>query len=255
MKNIRLILEYDGTRYQGWQQPGKKDGSGTISGRLTATLRRMTGEDIELFCAARTEPGVHASCQTVNFKTDSALSPSEIRRTLNQYLPQDIAVLRADKVPERFHASLNLFSQTYTYRIRTGTEIDVFRRKYMHHISQPLDIPAMKKAASTLIGVHDFRGFSSGKNKKSTKKELFSADVFSPDPYELHIILEASAFLHQMPRLITGTLVEVGLGLRHAECIPDILSGQESFKKPVPAQGLCLTGTRYMSDMEPSLDI
>ncbi len=247
MKNIRLILEYDGTRYQGWQQPGKKDSPGTVSGRLTATLQKMTGEGIGLFCAARTEPGVHASCQTVNFKTASSLSPSEIRRILNQYLPQDIAVLRADEAPERFHASLNLLSQTYTYRIRTGTEPDVFRRKYMHHISQPLDIPAMKKAASSLIGIHDFYGFSSGKNKKSSKKEFFAADIFSPEPDELRIILEASAFLHQMPRLITGTLVEIGLGLRRPESIPDILSGQEPSGKPVPAHGLCLTGTRYIS--------
>ncbi len=245
MKNIKLILEYDGTRYQGWQQQGRKDSSETISGRLTATLRRMTGENIELFCAARTEPGVHASCQTVNFKTESSLSPSQFRLALNQYLPLDIAVLRAEEVWERFHASLNLLTQTYTYRIKTGAEIDVFRRKYLHHISRPLDIPAMKKGAASLVGVHDFRGFSSGKTKKNTKKEVLAADIFSPASDELHILLEASSFLFQMPRLIAGTLAEIGLGLRGAECIPAILSGQEPSGNPLPPSGLCLTGTRY----------
>lgn len=245
MKNIKLILEYDGTRYQGWQQPGKKERSSTISGKITGTLCRMTGENIELFCATRTEPGVHASCQTVNFKTDSTFSPSEIRRTLNQYLPQDIAILRADEVPERFHASLNLLSQTYTYRIQTGSVIDVFSRKYTYHIPKALDISAMKEAAAPLVGVHDFRGFSSGKTKKNTEKKLFTADVISPADHELHILLEASAFLHQMPRLIVGTLLDIGLGLRDAKCIPAILSGQETPSQPAPAQGLCLTNTLY----------
>lgn len=245
MKNIKLILEYDGTRYQGWQQPGKKDSSATISGKIANTLCRMTGENIELFCAARTEPGVHASCQTVNFKTDSPLSPSEIRRSLNQYLPQDIAILQADEVPERFHASLNLRSQTYTYRIQTGAVMDVFRRKYTHYISQPLNISAMKKAAAVLVGIHDFRSFSSGKNKKSTEKQIFQADIISSGSDELHIILDASAFLRQMPRLIAGTLLDIGLEVRDANCIPAILSGQDAPSAPVPAQGLCLTDTSY----------
>lgn len=245
MRNIKLILEYDGTRYQGWQQPGKKDPSGTISGRLTGTLCRMTGEEIELFCAARTEPGVHASCQTVSFKTASRLPVPEIRRELNQYLPQDIAVLRAEEVPERFHASLNLLSQTYTYRIHTGAVMDVFRRKYMFHVPRPLDISAMKAAASQLVGTHDFRCLSFGRTKKSCEKELLSAEIVSPAEEELCIVLEASSFLHQMPRLIAGTLLDVGTGVRDAECIPAILSGREPASRPAPPAGLCLTQTRY----------
>ncbi len=245
MKNIKLILEYDGTRYQGWQQPGKKGSSATISGRITGTLCRMTGENIELFCAARTEPGVHASCQTVSFKTESTFSPSEIRRTLNQYLPQDIAILRAEEVPERFHASLNLLSQTYTYQIQTSAVMDLFRRKYTLHISHPLDICAMKEAAASLVGIHDFRAFSSGRNKKNTEKKIFTADIIAPAEHEIQILLEASAFLHQMPRLIVGTLLDIGLRTRNVDCIPPILSGQESSSQPAPAQGLCLTNTRY----------
>lgn len=245
MRNIKLILEYDGSRYQGWQQPGKKDPSGTVSGRVTGTLCRMTGEEIEVFCAARTESGVHASCQTVSFKTASRLPVPEIRRELNQYLPQDIAVLQAEEVSERFHASLNLLSMTYTYRVYTGAVMDVFRRKYLYHIPQALDISAMEKAASHLVGIHDFRYLSSGRTKKSSEKKLWSAKILSPADDELHIVLEASAFLHQMPRLITGTLLDVGMGVRNAGCIPAILSGREPASRPVPSAGLCLTDTRY----------
>lgn len=180
MKNIRLTLEYDGTRYQGWQHPGIKTPSDTISGRIKSTLCRMTGEKIELFCAARTEPGVHASCQTAGFLISSPLSPQEIGRMLNQYLPQDIAVLWAEEAPERFHASLNCLSQTYTYRVCTGTVPDVFRRKYMYHLPRPLDILAMQKAASSLLGTHDFRCFSSGKTKKRSEREIRRAEVISP---------------------------------------------------------------------------
>lgn len=245
MKNIRLTLEYDGTRYQGWQHPGIKTPSDTISGRIKSTLCRMTGEEIELFCAARTEPGVHASCQTVSFKTASPLPVLEIRRELNQYLPQDIAVLRAEEVPERFHASLNLLSQTYTYRIHTGAVMDVFRRKHMFHIPRPLNISAMEAAASHLVGIHDFRCLSSGRTKKSCEKELLSAEIVSPAEEELCIVLEASSFLRQMPRLIAGTLLDVGTDVRSAACIPAILSGREPASRPAPPAGLCLTGTRY----------
>lgn len=245
MKNIKLTLEYDGTRYQGWQHPGVKSPSDTISGRIKNTLCRMTGEEVELFCAVRTEPGVHAACQTAGFKTASPLSAREIQSALNQYLPRDIAVLRAEEVPERFHASLNCISQTYTYRIRTGAVADVFSRNYTYHIPQALDIPAMKTAVLDLIGIHDFRCFSSGKNKKSSESEILSAEILSPADKELLIVLEATSFLLRMPRLIAGTLLEIGLGQRNAGCIPAILSGQEPAGKPAPASGLCLTGTRY----------
>lgn len=245
MKNIKLTLEYDGTRYQGWQHPGVKSPSDTISGRIQSTLCRMTGEEVVLFSAARTEPGVHAACQTAGFKTSSALSARELQGALNQYLPQDIAVLRAEEVPERFHASLNCISQTYTYRIRTGAVADVFSRNYMYHIPQALDIAAMRTALLDLVGIHDFCCLSSGKNKKSSVREILSAEILSPGDKELCIVVEASSFLLRMPRLIAGTLLEIGLGQRSAGCIPAILSGREPAGKPAPASGLCLTGTRY----------
>lgn len=245
MKNIKLTLEYDGTNYQGWQHLSKKSSSNTICGKITDTLCRMTGETIELFCAARTEPGVHASCQTISFKTDSTLSASEFKSSLNQYLPQDIAVISAEEAPERFHAALNCISQTYTYRIQTRMIPDVFLRKNALHIPEPLDTKAMSEGASALTGTWNFLGFSSGKKKKSTEKTVLRSEIVFPSDGELHIILQADGFLHLMPRLIIGTLLDIGLGKRAPICIPAILSGEEAPGRPAPAHGLCLTGTHY----------
>lgn len=245
MENIKLTLEYDGTNYQGWQHLSKKSSSNTICGKITDTLCRMTGENTELFCAARTEPGVHASCQTASFKTGSTLSALEFKSSLNQYLPQDIAVLSAEEVPERFHAALNCLSQTYTYRIQTRMVPDVFLRKIALHVPEPLDIEAMSEGVSALAGTWNFFGFSSGKKKKSTEKTVLRSEIISPSDDELLIILQADGFLHLMPRLIIGTLLDIGLGKRSAACIPAILSGEEASSKPVPAHGLCLTDTHY----------
>ncbi len=245
MKNIRMTLEYDGTNYQGWQHLSKKGSSNTICGKITDTLCKMTGDSIELFCAARTDSGVHAACQTISFKTNSTLSASEFKLSLNQYLPQDIAVLSAEEVPERFHAALNCISQTYTYRIQARMIPDVFMRKYMLHIPEPIDVAAMAEGASAIIGTWNFFSFSSGKKKKSTDKTVLRCEVISPADGELHIILEADGFLHLMPRLIVGTLLDIGLGKCPPACIPAILSRKEAPGRPAPAYGLCLTGTHY----------
>ena len=245
MRNMKLTIEYDGTNYQGWQHLSKKGSSNTLCGKITDTLCRMTGENIELSCAARTEPGVHASCQTVSFKTGSTLSASEFKSSLNQYLPQDIAVLSSEEMPERFHAALNCISQTYTYRIQTCMVPDVFLRKIALHIPGSLDMPAMSEGASALTGTWDFFDFSSGKKKKSTEKTVLRSEILSPADGEIHIILEADGFLHLMPRLITGTLLDIGLGKRALTCIPAILSGEEAPSRPAPAYGLHLTDTHY----------
>lgn len=244
MQNIRLTIEYDGTHYQGWQRPDKKENRNTISGRITEVLNRMTGEDIELFCAARTEAGVHAAGQTVNFKTACTMSQEEIRQYLNHYLPQDIVILSAEKVPERFHASLSARSQTWLYRITTGPVSDVFRRNYAYHLPDMPDINVMNQAAATLIGKHDFHNFSSGKKKKSTEKELFSVRC-SIQADELQILLTGSGFLHQMPRIIAGTLLDIGYGKRTPDCIGHIFSGTETASAPCPPYGLYLLKISY----------
>ena len=148
MQNIRLTLQYDGTRYLGWQRP-KKDGfEKTVSYKVTTALSRMTGEDITLYPGAKTDPGVHARSQTVSFLTGSSLSPEQIRAELNRFLPQDIAVLSSGTAPERFRADLNAKSRTYGYRICTSPVYDIFTAAFTACISPCPDISRMEAAAA-----------------------------------------------------------------------------------------------------------
>lgn len=117
MKNVRLTIEYDGSRYQGWARLGKNESTNTISNKILEVIRKMTGEDVELFCGARTEVGVHAYAQVANFKTNVNMSAKEIKHYLNRYLPMDIAITEVELMPERFHAQLNAKSKTYVYRV------------------------------------------------------------------------------------------------------------------------------------------
>ena len=133
MKNIKLVLEYDGSRYQGWQRLGKDESTNTISNKIVEVIKRMTNEDVELFCGARTEVGVHAYSQVVNFKTTSDMTLIEMKRYLNRYLPMDIAVIEIDAMPERFHASLNAKEKVYLYRMSINEIPSVFERKYIYH--------------------------------------------------------------------------------------------------------------------------
>ena len=257
MRNLKLTLSYDGTRYQGFTKPKtkEKDSTQTVSAKLTETLNRLTGEEIELFGGAKTETGVHALLQTVNFKTNCPLSADELRQALNHYLPQDICIFTVEEVPERFHAALNAGAKTYEYRIINRPVSDVFQRKYALHLAQPLDVAAMKEAARLLTGKRDFQFFSAGKTKKkkSSEKELYSVQIenvftgLSESEYshDIRIILTANDFLYQMPQLIIGTLIDIGMSSSTTDCVERILKGQETASAPCPAYGLFLKEVAY----------
>lgn len=239
MRNIKLTIEYDGSRYKGWQQAGKTSNTGTISEKITDVLQLMTAETIELFCSARTETGVHAIAQVASFKTNSTLSAAEMKDYLNHYLPQDIVILSVEEMPERFHAGLNAKTQTYLYRIQTGTTCDVFRRRYAFFQSEELDLDAMQNAIPALLGKHDFASFSSGKKKKGTEKEIFSIDINRCED-EITFLITGNNFLHQMPRTIIATLLAIGHHQRPIDCIEAILDKKEIASDPVPPHGLYL---------------
>ena len=241
MRNIKLTLEYDGSRYNGWTQPPKKGNKNTISGKMIDVLSRMESlppntDNPVLFCGEKTAPGVHALKQIANFKTNIAMPVSEIQTYLNHYLPQDIAILSACETDDRFHAELTSHTRIYEYRIRISPSPDLFRRKYCHYFSVPLDIDAMRQAAEFLEGTHDFACFSSGKTKKSTIRELEAIDfqisnIPTDEPIpgeEIRILLKADGFLQKMPLALIGTLLDIGLGKRNADCIARIFTGQES---------------------------
>lgn len=268
MRNIRLTIEYDGTRYYGWKSP-KRDRMSTISGRIGETLRRMTGEEVVLFCGEKTEPGVHAIRQTVSFRTASRIQEEQIRLYLNQYLPLDIAVRDVAESPERFHAELTPHISTYRYRIlaakHTMKAENVFQRKYVDFRTEMPNIQRMENAAEQFKGQHDFSMFSVGKTKKSTVRELMELRMLSEDPeiqrfnkstffqtgddstnyQEIHILMKADGFLKQMPQKIIGTLLDVGYGRRKESCIDHIWEGRETASADCVNHALFLEEVTY----------
>lgn len=246
MRNFKLTLEYDGSRYSGWQRLGKGESTNTVENKIKEVLKKMTGEDVELFCGSRTEVGVHAYGQVISFKSATTASPLEIKRYLNRYLPMDIAVLEAEEKPERFHASLNAVSRTYTYRIAIGDVPSVFDRKYTYYCFGRPNVSLMKEAAALLVGRHDFKNFSTVKKNKSTVKEMISLDIYG-NAKEIQITMCANDFLHNMARMIASTLLEIGLERRPASDITKILdpAGNMIGSAPAEASGMFLEEVSY----------
>jgi len=246
MKNIKLTIEYDGSRYNGWQRLGKGESENTIENKLLEVIQKMTSETVELNCGGRTEVGVHAYAQIANFKTKTDMKLYEIKNYFNRYLPMDIAVTEAEEVPERFHASLNAKSKTYLYRIAIGDVPSVFDRKYTYYSFKKPDIELMKTAAAKLIGTHDFKDFSTVKRSKSTMKEIFTIDI-NQDVKEIQITVKANDFLHNMARMLISTLLEIGLDKRNMKDIEPILDpkSMEVGSTPANPQGLFLQGIEY----------
>lgn len=266
MQNIRLTLQYDGTRYLGWQRPQKDGHEKTVSYKLASVLKKMTGEEITLHVGAKTEAGVHAASQTVSFQTNCAISPEQFYTELNRYLPQDIAVLNASAASERFRADLSAISRTYEYRVCTASVYDVFSAPYTAHLpldeynaeeagailakhtsskGATLDRNAMQEAAALLIGRHNFRGFCDARSKKKTEKEILEIRITHEAEHFFAITLTADDFLFRMLSLIMGTLMEVGVGKRTPESIRDILEGREKAAALCEAKGLLLKSVSY----------
>ncbi len=247
MRNIKLMIEYDGSRYDGWQRQGKNSAQTTIQGKIEEILCKMTGEEIEISGSGRTDAGVHAYAQVANFHTNSKMKCYEIKHYLNRYLPRDIAVFDVSEVGERFHARLNAKSKKYVYRIAIGDVPSVFDRKYTYYCFDKLDMEAMEKAASYLIGKHDFKAFSSiKKTNKSTVREIYDIDIYG-DEKEIQITFHGNGFLYNMVRIMAGTLMEVGKGERKPEEMRKILASKdrEMAGATAPAQGLFLLEVEY----------
>lgn len=246
MRNIKLTIEYDGSRYQGWQRLGKGESSNTVANKIIEVIKKMTNEDVDLFCGSRTEVGVHASGQVANFKTSTDMKTYEIRNYLNRYLPMDIAITEVEEKPERFHAALNATSRTYMYRITTNDVPSVFERKYTYHSFKKPDTDLMRQAALLLAGRHDFKRFTTAKKNKSSVKEIQNIDIYGDDE-EIQITIEANDFLHNMARMLMSTLLEIGLGNRKKEDIEAILDPASNVMAS-PAcdpKGLILVDVKY----------
>ncbi len=244
MRNIKLTIEYDGSRYQGWVRLGKNESTNTISNKILEVIRKMTGEDVELFCGARTEVGVHAYGQTASFKTNTDMKDYEIQHYLNRYLPMDIAIISVEDMPERFHAQLNAKSKIYIYRATISDVPSVFDFKYTFHCFRRPDMDAMKEAAQLLLGKHDFKNFSTVKHNKSTEREMYRIDIYD-DGEEMQISMHADDFLHNMQRTIAGTLLDIGLGTRKPKDITAIFAGEQAASASCDPKGMYLQEVLY----------
>lgn len=245
MINYKMILQYDGSRYSGWQVQGNTEQ--TIQGKLQSVLEKMTGEEIEIHGSGRTDAGVHAMGQVANFKLQSAYEPEEIKRYCNQYLPEDIVVLEVSEVPLRFHSRLNAIKKTYCYRIFLGEKPDVFRRKYVTPVAENLDINKMKAAAEVLLGTHDFTSFCGNRHfKKSAVRTIYEIRLEEKTD-ELDIYFTGNGFLQNMVRILTGTLLEVGTGKQEVCEMKEILEGRNRSLAGTmaAAKGLVLINVEY----------
>ena len=244
MKNYRLTLAYEGTRYRGWQRQGNT--SGSVEEKVGTALSRILGEEIELHGSGRTDAGVHARAQVASFKTDSPLPPEEILSALRQYLPEDIGALLLKEAEPRFHARLNAKEKTYVYRLWNSETPCVFERRWVWVLPDKLDTAEMEKAAAALCGRHDFSSFRTGKSDKSAVRTV-SAIAIEGHGEELWLRFTGDGFLYNMVRILTGTLVEVGLGKRSSNSMGEILEKKNRTAAGVtaPAQGLTLWEVRY----------
>ncbi|MEI5993629.1 tRNA pseudouridine(38-40) synthase TruA [Candidatus Enterococcus mansonii] len=245
MRNIKLTIEYDGTRYLGWQRLGNSDK--TIQGKIENILTQMTGTVIEIIGSGRTDAGTHARGQIANFKTNNTLGLAEMVEFLNRYLPRDIVVKKAEEVSERFHARYNATGKKYSYHVWNQAIPSAFERHYSFQYPQELDIELMNKACQKLIGTHDFIGFSSlKKTKKSTTRTIEELSI-QKEGDMIHFTFVGDGFLYKMVRIIMGTLLEIGSGTMQLEVIDEVFERKvrSDAGMTVPSQGLFLDEVYY----------
>ena len=244
MRNLRIDLCYDGSRYKGWQRLGNTDN--TLQGKLETALSRILGEPIEVSGSGRTDAGAHALGQVANFHCQNSMPCGQILSELRRYLPEDVGIYSCREVSDRFHARLNAVKKTYRYRIWNSGAPCVFQRKYVYCLPDSLDVEKMEQAAALFLGEHDFSAFCANKNmKKSTVRRIDSLTI-TREGEELIVTVTGNGFLYNMVRIMVGTLLEVGLGQRAPESIPSLFGGKrEQAGYLVPAAGLCLMEVEY----------
>ena len=245
--NYRIVVSYDGTRYNGWQK--QKTTEDTIQGKLEALLSRMAGKEVTVQGSGRTDAGVHALAQTANFRMETELSEQELMDAINGYLPEDIAVLSLKTASERFHSRYNAIAKTYEYRLYIGNAKPVMDRKYVWQPEEKPDLERMRTAAAYVLGEHDFKSFCGNKKmKKPTVRRIDRIEVEEiPERQEAVLRFTGNGFLQNMVRILTGTLVECGQGKREPEQMREILEAKDrnAAGMTAPAKGLSLVRVDY----------
>ncbi len=250
MRNIRLIIAYDGTGFRGWQ---RQPDSPTLQSCLEDALGKLTGAPTPVCGSGRTDAGVHAEHQVANFHTASAIPGANLLKALNDLLPPAVRIKRAEEVPADFHARYHVLRKTYRYRIATAPVCSPLLWRYVCHHPYPLDRARMSVAAQLLEGEHDFTSFAAANededdDSKSCVRRIFrSRMIWRPKSSILVYEVTGNGFLRYMVRNIVGTLLEVGGGKRAPEEIPDLLAARDRTQAgpTAPAQGLCLVNVEY----------
>lgn len=244
MRNIKLVIEYDGKSFNGWQkQPNKLN----IQGEIEKAIGEITGEEIELIASGRTDAGVHSLGQVANFKTNSKIDIEKFPYAINSKLKKSIVIKSAEEVPERFHSRYSVHSKTYRYTINNSKFGTALYRDMEYHFPIKLDENKMQEAAKYFEGEHDFKAFkASGTSSKSSVRIIYKA-VVKRQADRVIIELTGNGFLYNMVRIIAGTLVDVGIGKIDPEEIKNIIEEKDRKKagKTLPARGLCLLEVQY----------
>lgn len=245
MRNLKIEIEYDGSRYKGWQT--QKGNIATIQEKLESVIGKMTGEEIQVIGCGRTDTGVHAENYVANFTTNCEKTVEEMLDYLYEYLPEDIVVKSMKDTSERFHARYNVISKTYVYRINNNKYRNVFNKKYVCHIPEKLDVDLMRKAAATLIGTHDFMSFTTLKNKSKATVRTINYINITEDNGMIEMEFNGNGFLKNMVRIISGTLIEIGLGTKKVEDMKKILEAKKRSEAgpTAHAHGLSLKSVQY----------
>lgn len=246
MKNYKLLIAYDGTRYFGWEhQPGKD----TIQGKIETVLQRMCGmADVpEVIGAGRTDAGVHAKAMAASVWLETPLSPVQIQDYLNRYLPDDIGVTDVREASERFHARYNAVGKTYSYTCYVGAGKPVFRRRYVARLDFEPDVDAMTRAAAHLQGEHDFKSFCGNPKMKKSTVRLVDSITIKRSKNQIYFTFHGTGFLQHMVRIMVGTLLEVGAGRMRPEQMTALLEAKDRRMAgpTAPASGLCLEKVDY----------
>lgn len=244
MRNIKLIIEYDGKGFNGWQkQPDRLN----IQGEIEKAIEEITGEKVDLTASGRTDAGVHSLGQTANFKTDSKIPTEKFAKAINSRLKKSIVIKSAEEVDEKFHSRYSVKSKTYRYIINNSENGTAIYRGLEYHVPMKLDYEKMNEAIKYFIGEHDFKAFkASGTSSKSSVRKILDGNV-RKEGERVIIEVTGTGFLYNMVRIISGTLLDVGLGKIKPEDIPSIIESKDRTKagKTLPAHGLYLLEVNY----------
>ena len=244
MRNIKLVIEYDGKSFNGWQkQPNKLN----IQGEIERAIEEITGEKIDLIASGRTDAGVHSLGQVANFKTNSTIDIDKFPYAINSKLKKSILIKSAEEVPERFHSRYSVHSKTYRYTINNSKFGTALYRDMEYHFPIKLDENKMQEASKYFEGEHDFKAFkASGTSSKSSVRTIYKAEV-KREGERVIIELTGNGFLYNMVRIIAGTLVDVGTYKILPEDVKNIIEKKErkNAGKTLPAKGLCLVEVQY----------